>query len=107
VFFSDEVGPPRMPITAIDKADLDQRVLAGIRRIIRRGGLVYADERHALSMPNLARKSPDLQNMPYNALYACQERLEARGQIVLVKVKGHCVARPADGPTYEGEEPWG
>jgi len=112
VFVSDEAQPPRNPITSIDKNDLDWRVLAGMRRIVANNGPIPADWAHPLSMPNRAKKRNrdgtrrELDNVPYNALYDCQDRLLARGLAVRVRFKRQCCIRPATDCKYDGEEPW-
>jgi hypothetical protein len=105
------VEPPetqRHILTLNDRMELRYRLLAGVKRVLQNGGRVPADEMHRESMPNRARRSPDvlINRIPLNDLYVAQSELIDAGQLVRVDVAKRCLLRPADGPYYADEHPW-
>ena len=98
----------RGPLSAVELSDLKYRLLIGLKRVLQNDGRVPADEMDPKSLPNRARRStdPQINRVPLNDLYLCQQQLLDNGQIVRVEVGHRCLIRPHDGPFYRDESPW-
>jgi hypothetical protein len=98
----------RTPLNAVERGDLEYRVLAGVKKVMANGAKLPADEMAAGSIPSRCRKSADplLNRIPLNDLYQAQAALIETGRLVRVSVNRKCLLRPADGPYYAGELPW-
>lgn len=98
----------RGPLNHTERMDLEYRLLAGLKNVMKNGGLVLADEGAAMGLVNRARRSPNpmLNGVSLNDLAAAQDALLASGRVVRVSVGSKCLLRPADGPYYAKEQPW-
>ncbi len=110
VFIVDgaDEAPQKHVMNRLDRAELQYRLLNGMKRVISVGGKLVADELSSSSMPNRARRSgdPTINKIPLNELYRAQAELIAGGQVILVEVDNRCLLRPADGPNYRDEKVW-
>jgi len=96
------------PLTTQERLDLRYRMLMGLKRVLHNGAKVPADTMSPMSMPSRARRSPDplINRVPLNDLYQAQDDLIEAGQVVRVDVGRKMLLRPAEGPFYDGEQPW-
>ena len=112
VFVIDEedadARPKKRSIGAIERKDIEYRLLIGLKRAIQNGIQVPADEMAARSLPNLARRCADAEInwVPLNELYAAQQALLDSGMLKRVAVGNRCLIRPHDGPKYPSETSW-
>ncbi len=91
-----------------ERLDLRYRMLIGLRNQLQNGAKVPADTMSPMSMPSRARRSTDplINRVPLNDLYQAQQDLIEAGQVVRVDVARKMLLRPAEGPYYDGEQPW-
>jgi hypothetical protein len=104
----EEPAAKRAPLNHVERADLEYRVLAGVKHVIANGGKIPADTILPASIPYRARRSPNqmINRVALNDLVAAQEALVEAGRLVRVSVGKRCLLRPQDGPYYHGEQPW-
>lgn len=104
----EHLSTKRAPLNAVERRDLEYRVLAGVKRVLQNGGKIPADMALQMSIPHRSRRAADpmINRVPLNDLYAAQDALIASGGLVRVSVGRKCLLRPADGPYYESEVPW-
>lgn len=87
--------------------DLHYRILAGVKKTVRLGGKIFADDAHYLSLPQRARKSPDpnVSRVPISDLIIAQNELLHDGRLMLVEVNRRILLRAAEGEPYPDEKP--
>ena len=103
-----EMNRKRGPLGIIEREELKDRLMRGVRLTLMNGGKIPADEMQPTSLPNRVKRqtNPALSRIPLNELYLAQNELLASGQLVRVDVDGRCLIRPHDGPYIQGESPW-
>jgi RecA-family ATPase len=104
----EAVDPDLLPTRATSAKSLEvlaEEMLRGLYHTRTNGGAVPADVMMAGSLPRRYRKTFN-QRTSLNDLYAAQDQLLARGDVVRVKVKGRCLLRPRTAAKYDSEEVW-
>lgn len=90
----------------VERIELDNAVLAGLRRLVVNGALVPADPNVRNGLPTRLRTLPSCRHRSFQALAAAQERLTATGRISRVELgppsKRRLYVRPHD-MTLPGE----
>lgn len=104
VFVLDDPPPKRRLNDPLERLEMDNRLVMGLRRAIHNGARVPADVMAAGSLPRRAHQAKDIDGVSLNWLYDAQERLVRDGRIVRVNARGKCLIRPAEQKLYEGEE---
>jgi len=105
VLDGDAVKPVKLD--QVGRQDLEYRLLQGIRRIVEQGGRIDSDEMSSRSAPSRARRSAEYKSIPLNELYRAVDQLLITGRVIRVEVDRKAVLRPAEGPAYNSEKPWG
>jgi hypothetical protein len=106
VLVVDEEQPmPRRTDTAVTREIMDEEMLRGLALSRDHGESVPADWHRQGSMQRRYRATFD-RRAAWNDLNASFERLARSGKIVLVRVRGQCLVRRADGFPYQDETAW-
>ena len=90
----------------VDRIELDNAVLAGLRKLVGNGALVPADPNVRNGLPTRLRALPSCRRWSFQSMLAAQERLVATGRIIRVELgppsKRRLYVRPHD-MTLPGE----
>lgn len=71
-------------VGTVDRIDMDNRLIAALRRMIKNGVMPVADPNPPSSFTNLVRKEADCRQYKWTAIKTAQERLVESGKIVRV-----------------------
>ena len=88
------------PADFVDRLEIDNAVLAGLRKLVGDGALIAADPDAPSGLANKVRRLPSCRRWSWASIVAAQERLLGRGKIVKVEMgppsKRRIYVRPHD-----------